>query len=293
MRLLYGQDVEIRYLIDETIKVSESGHNHQRKVAVVMDDINTLPTATDKIVQYEVDGKTILAESIVENVYIINTPRAEYSIEITDNHFGEFVEEYPVTFVDRDGVTKVTGRCKGILSDIDTTKSSIYVAQEDGDSLLLEAPQLTGGLNTTSGSKEVVGSTTKFLREVKVGDVLKFKSGSTTYSITVATIVDDTNLTIETAATVTAEDVDYFNDSISGGVLNEHQSFGSMYNLNDPLVFTGGKADRDTVLAKGVIDGLRRGGVEKVYIEDGGTGYNGGDIVVFDNSEADGSAAEM
>ena len=63
-----------------------------------------------------------------------------------------------------------------------------------------------------------------------------------------------------------------------------------MYNLNDPLVFTGGKADRDTVLAKGVIDGLRRGGVEKVYIEDGGTGYNGGDIVVFDNSEADGSA---
>ena len=65
-----------------------------------------------------------------------------------------------------------------------------------------------------------------------------------------------------------------------------------MYNLNDPLVFTGGKADRDTVLAKGVIDGLRRGGVEKVYIEDGGTGYNGGDIVVFDNSEADGSAVE-
>ena len=292
LRLLYGQDAEIRYLIDETIKVSESGHNHQRKVAVVMDDINTLPTATDKIVQYEVDGKTILAESIVENVYIINTPRAEYSIEITDNHFGEFVEEYPVTFVDRDGVTKVTGRCKGILSDIDTTRSSIYVAKEDGDSLLLEAPQLTGGLNTTSGSKEVVGSTTKFLREVKVGDVLKFKSGSTTYSITVATIVNDTNLTIETAATVTAEDVDYFNDSISGGVLNEHQSFGSMYNLNDPLVFTGGKADRDTVLAKGVIDGLRRGGVEKVYVEDGGTGYNGGDIVVFDNSEADGSAAE-
>ena len=28
----------------------------------------------------------------------------------------------------------------------------------------------------------------------------------------------------------------------------------------------------------------------KVYIEDGGTGYNGGDIVVFDNSNADGSA---
>ena len=292
MRLLYGQDAEVRYLIDETIKVSESGHNHHRRVAVVMDDVNTKPSSTDKIVQYEADGKTIVAESIVENVYIINTPRAEYSLEVTDNHFGEFVEEYPVTFVDRDGVTKVTGRLKGILSDIDTTQSSIYIAQDDNDSILLESPQLTGTISTTNGSVEVTGASSKFLREVKAGDVLKFKSGSTTYTITVKEITNDTTLELETAATVTVEDADYFNENISGGVLNEHQSFGSMYSLNDPLIFDGGKADRDVVKAKGVIDGLRRGGIDKVYIEDGGTGYNGGDIVVFDNSEADGSAAE-
>ena len=88
-----------------------------------MDDINTLPSATDKIIQYVDDGVTIKAESIVENVFIINSSRAEYSIEITDNHFGTFLQEHPCTFVDRDGITKVTARVKGILSDILTTES--------------------------------------------------------------------------------------------------------------------------------------------------------------------------
>ena len=44
----------------------------------------------------------------------------------------------------------------------------------------------------------------------------------------------------------------------------------------------------DVVKAEAKIDGLRKGGVEKVFIEDGGTGYQGGDIIVFDNSGADG-----
>ena len=49
LRLLYGQDAEIRYLIDETIQVSESGHNHQRRIAVVMDDVDTLPVQQIKL----------------------------------------------------------------------------------------------------------------------------------------------------------------------------------------------------------------------------------------------------
>ena len=175
LRLLYGQDAEIRYLIDETIQVSESGHNHQRRIAVVMDDTATIPSATDKVIQYGADGVTIIAESIVENVYIINTERAEYSLEVTDNHFGTFVDEYPCTFVDRDGVTKVTARAKGILSGLDNTRSSIYVAQEDGDTLLLESPQLSGNITTASGGKSLIGASSKFLSELKVGDTIKYK----------------------------------------------------------------------------------------------------------------------
>ena len=292
LRLLYGQDAEIRYLIDETIQVSESGHNHQRRIAVVMDNVNDIPQATDKVIQYEDDGIQIKAESIVENVYIINSSRAEYSIEITDNHYGTFLQEHPCTFVDRDGVTKVTARCKGILSDIVTTESSTYQAQEDGETLLLESPQLSGNITTATNSTALIGASSKFLSELKVGDIIKYKVSSTTYTDTIATITDDVTATLTANASAAAENADYFNDSYSGGILNEFQSFGSMYSLNDPLIFTNGKAGRDTVEAKGVIDGLRRGGVEKVFIEAAGTGYQGGDIVVFDNSNADGNAAE-
>ena len=172
LRILYGQDAEIRYLIDETIQVSESGHNHQRRIAVVMDNVNDIPQATDKVIQYEDDGIQIKAESIVENVYIINSSRAEYSIQITDNHYGTFLQEHPCTFVDRDGVTKVTARCKGILSDIITTESSTYQAQEDGETLLLESPQLSGNITTATNSTALIGASSKFLSELKIGDII-------------------------------------------------------------------------------------------------------------------------
>jgi len=296
LRFLYGMDAEIRYPIDETIQVSESGYNDQRRIAVVMDDVKTRPSSTDKVVQYELDGVTIIAESIVENVYDISTTsaqRAEYSLEITKNHFGTFIHEWPCTFVDRDGVTKVTGRVKGILSDYDETESSIYVAQEDGDSILLESIQGKGNITTSTTDKKLIGAAgARFLSDFKVGDTVAYKVGNTKYTNVIASIEDDTNATLTANGSATAENVDYFNDTISGGLLNEHQSFGSMYSLNDRLEFTSGKSGRDTVLSFGVVNGLRRGGVDKVYVEDGGTGYNGGDLVVFDNSNADGNAAE-
>ena len=257
-----------------------------------MDDVDTLPSPTDKVIQYEDDGVQIKAESIVENVYIINSERAEFSLEISDNHYGTFLEEHPCTFVDRDGVTKVTARCKGILSDLDVTQSSVYVAQEDGDTILLESPQLSGNITTSNGAKTLTGAASKFLRELKVGDTIKYTVSNTQYTSEIATITDDVTATLVANATVSAANVDYYNESYSGGLLNEFQSFGSMYSLNDPIIFNDGKAGRDVVKAKGVVDGLRRGGVEKIFIVDGGTGYNGGDVIVFDNSNADGNAAE-
>ena len=102
-----------------------------------MNNVNHIPSATDKVIQYQDDLVTILAEAIVENVYTINASLGQYSLEISNNHFGTFEEERPCDFVDRDGVTTVSARVKGILSDIVTTDSSIYMAQEDNDSILL------------------------------------------------------------------------------------------------------------------------------------------------------------
>lgn len=292
LRVLFGQDAEITYPIDQTISASESDYSDKRRLTVVMDNVNTLPSATDKIIQYQDDGITTLAEAIVENVFEISAVNGQYSLEISNNHFGTFEEERPCNLVDRDGVTTVSARVKGILSDILETESSIYMAQEDNDSILLEPPALSGNITVTTSSTALVGASSKFLRELSVGDVISYKVGSTTYTDTIASITDDTNAVLTASGSAAASNVTYYNNSISGGLLLEEQSFGSMYSLNDPLFFEGGKGDRNELNAKGVIDGLKKGGVEKIYIEDGGTGYNGGDILVFDNSGADGNAAE-
>jgi len=147
MRLLYGQDAEIKYPIDETVFASDSGFNEERRLSITM-DVGATPKSTDKIVQYnDTDSTLIDAEAIVENAYITDLENREYSLSISLNHRGEFVKNKQACLIDRDGVTKYFGTIKGIVSSIDTTQGSIYfrnednngdLLTEDGDGLLLE-----------------------------------------------------------------------------------------------------------------------------------------------------------
>ena len=70
MRLLYGEDAEIKYPIDETVFASDSGFNEERRLSITM-DLGATPKQNDKIVQYNDTDTTIIdAEAIVENAYI-------------------------------------------------------------------------------------------------------------------------------------------------------------------------------------------------------------------------------
>ena len=153
MRLLYGEDAEIKYPIDETVFASDSGFNEERRLSITM-DLGATPKQTDKIIQYnDVDTTLIDAEAIVENAYITDLENREYSLSISLSHRGEFVKNKVAYLIDRDGVTTYQGTIKGIVSTIDTTQGSIYfrnednlgdLLTEDGDGLLMET--------TSSGS---------------------------------------------------------------------------------------------------------------------------------------------
>ena len=153
MRLLYGEDAEIKYPIDETVFASDSGFNEERRLSITM-DLGATPKQTDKIVQYnDLDTTLIDAEAIVENAYITDLENREYSLSISLSHRGEFVKNKVAYLIDRDGVTTYQGTIKGIVSTIDTTQGSIYfrnednlgdLLTEDGDGLLMET--------TSSGS---------------------------------------------------------------------------------------------------------------------------------------------
>ena len=127
MRLLYGEDAEIKFPIDETVFASDSGFNEERRLSITM-DLGGTPKQTDKIVQYnDTDSTLIDAEAVVEQSYITNLDNREYSLSISMTHRGEFVRDKIAHLIDRDGVTTYTGTLKGIVSNIDTTQGSIYV----------------------------------------------------------------------------------------------------------------------------------------------------------------------
>ena len=219
MRLLYGEDAEIKYPVDETVILSESKHNEERRMTVKMTVAGQVPVATDKVKQFDSDTPTLVsAEAVVENVTIVDQLNDIYSVSISLQHRGEIEFNRLVTFVDRDGISENTATVLGIVSTIDNTNGSIYISQEDDS-----------------------------------GDLL---------------------------------------DEDGNGLLLEQTSFGSMYDLQDVINFSGGKTDTDAITAKSNVTGLSRGGIERIYIEDGGQNYSAGDIIVFDDTATGGNGAE-
>ena len=194
MRVLYQDDAEVRYPINETMFVSDSSYSQQRRMVVKMDR-EVLPKVNDKITKYKTDG-SIDAEAIVESVYVKDTPNNLYSIEITDNHYGVFNAEDPVTFLDRDGLTSWTGVVKGVIEGFNFDVSSTYIDHGDDGDIILEGPILSGTHTFTTTSKSVVGDSSKYTSELEVGDTLEFTISGTDYTLDVASIIDDNNITV-------------------------------------------------------------------------------------------------
>jgi hypothetical protein len=280
MRILYGEDAEIRYPFDQTIQISESNHSQKRRMVVRMDNENLIPSATDKIVQYTQGSDFIEAESIVENVYNLETDKGIYSIEITDNHIGTFTEGSIVNLVDRDGVTNVTARVLGVINDVNFDKSSIYFVTDEGDNIVLETVVQSVTAGAVLADKQKVGISTlsaNYIGTFDRGDIVQFDNHSTQYRI--IEIIESATLVLERLSSPhgTGLETDVPDGTIirrvSEGLISENNDRGSLYEINNRLDFVGGNRDKDAVTAKTIVDAVNSGGIEKIYIEDGGNGY--------------------
>lgn len=118
------------------------------------------------------------------------------------------------------------------------------------------------------------------------------RNGVTTYQGTVKGIVSGV-LATETSTYFGLEDGagDLLLETGSG-LIFEKPTIGSMYDLNDQIRFTGAKTDTEEVDAFGIVAGLSRGPVEKIYLEDSGSGYSANDIIIFEDEGTEGGGAE-
>ena len=215
LRLLYGQEAEVKYPYDNTIKSSESSYGSERRMVINVPVLKDAPQATDKITQY--NSGVVFAQGIINVVYPVVGSETLYSLDITNVASKEFTQGEQIELMDRDTQEKRYGTVSGIIQDFNTDNSSIYIDHGDDGDILLE---------------------------------------------------DGSGMLLE----------DIFATS------------GSLYAVNDSINFQGSKDD--TVgLATSVVEGIVTGSVGEVYIEDGGSGYEGGDMVIFDNRGTDGDGA--
>lgn len=295
MKLLYGQDAEVRYPDNETIYVSESDYNEVRRVRVQV--ISGPPVATDRMIQFRPGSSTIIdAEAVVENVFVDSVSEKRYSLEITENHIGTFTEGSEVTFIDRDGLTEYKGTLIGVVNGVSNDSSATYVAHNDDGDILLENNFLTGTLTLTTDSTTLSGSGSKFLTEVSEGDILTYFVSDTKYTVTVNKILSDDEITLTANPSVALSGENLLQSAnAGGGLLLEYSSLGSLYSFNDNINFQGSKEDianNSTENCRTRVDGLSKGEVQHIYIEDGGQNYEAGDLIVFDNGGTSGGGAE-
>jgi len=76
------------------------------------------------------------------------------------------------------------------------------------------------------------------------------------------------------------------------GILMEKSTIGSLYTMNDTVIFTASKDDAGVVDSSARVDGLSDGGVKEIIIENGGINYEAGDLVIFDETNSGGNGAE-
>ena len=244
MRLLYGQDATIRYPIDETIHVSESGYTQQRRMRLTM--TSGIPEANDKITQYDSTGKIIIAQAVIENVYYDNVPNL-YSLEIMNNHVGVFTKGSTVTILDRDGITTLTATVNGIISDI-TTGSSSYIAHNDSGVILLESGESAVYSGSYDGTQLNTESTNGggTLYETKLNPFGALYN--LTDQINIVGSKDDTDTT-ETKAVV--------NGLVEGGITEIMiESRGVNYEAGDIIVFEGGAGDGAEAVIGSIVDAI-------------------------------------
>jgi hypothetical protein len=217
LRLLYGQEAEVKYPYDNTIKSSESSYGSERRMVVNVPILKDAPQATDTITEYE--SGVIYAQGIINVVYPVVGSTTLYSLDITNVASKEFRQSSTIELLDRDTKEVRAGTVSGIIQNFNINDSSIYIDHGDNGDILLEE----GG-----------------------------------------------GLILETV----------------------NASVGSLYTVNDKINFEGSKGQFGNVgLATSVVEGIETGSVEEVYIEVDGSGYEGGDMVIFDNRGTNGDGA--
>ena len=132
-RILYGLEAEVVFPGDNVIKPSVSEFSEP----TVMRLFSTKDLTKYKKGQIKkITGSVVIASAYINDASGIsgtNDASNAYELELILPHVGTFLPGDTVVLSDRDGLrTDAEATVRGVMSDISTTESSLYVGLEDG-----------------------------------------------------------------------------------------------------------------------------------------------------------------
>ena len=138
-RILYKENAEVVYPIDNTIHVSDSGWKQKNFVQVRMDEPRFQPPSNGKIVQKDSLGNKV-AEAVIEGVFLDPNSEINYKVQISDFHFGDFTVDGSIEVENRDTKEIQTGILRGVISGAttDVGYSNTFKLEDNSGDLLLE-----------------------------------------------------------------------------------------------------------------------------------------------------------
>ena len=301
-RILYGLEAEVTFPGDNVIKPSESEFS-EPTVMRLFSTKDLTPYKRGLIKKFT--GSTVVASAYINDSSGIsgtNDSNDAYELELITPYVGTFEVGDSVVLSDRDGLrVDATATVRGVMSDISTTESSIYVGIEDGtagdteDTIRLESAESIYIVSEGSSGDNIL---------MENGDELIFEHafGGQFYQARPIGLETGTGvglLLTEEGDSVLDENTDLFPhysggpDSITmgGGVYTEMISSGSLYSESDTFNYNSPKGGTATQSIN-VIGSIGRGGVTEIVIDDVGSGYSVNDQVVFVNTGTEGTGAD-
>ena len=275
-RILYNEDIEIAYPKDQMIAPSQSKWV-EYTVVNLHSEKNLLDYEKGKIVKKDAEQK-VVSEIQADTITRVETSGEGdnvYRVVVMEPYIGTLGVGDTVELQSRETSDKFhLATVRGIISDLDKTEGNVLLAMENE----------TGFVSSESDNTEAFQ-----IENEDTGSLILLEEGTQTDNSLNEVHGKTPILVLETVNTTSTTAV------IGGSMKSEEASVGSLYQRSENVQVNLPQSELGVGLrAKTLIGNIEDGKVEKVIVDPSnrGSGYNDGDLVVFDNRDSGGTLAQ-
>ena len=280
-RILYNEDIEVSYPRDNMIKSSDSKWT-ESTVLNLHSEKNLLEYAKGKIIKRNVEQQ-VVTDIQADTITRITSGEGDnvYQVVIMEPYIGSLSIGDTVELQSRENPLKFhLATVRGIVSDMDETSGGVLIRQESGTGFVSSESDDSEGFQLETATANLVAGT---------NNLILLEEGTQSDN-SINEVHGKTPIIVrETVNTVNTEAV------IGGAMKSEEASTGALYSQSENVVVNLPQSELGVgKFAKTLIGNVEDGKIEKIIVDPDvrGTGYNDGDIVVFDNTGSGGTLAQ-